>query len=47
MMERLGSDDAERIAEEIRINDEAHSAIMRRHFGVQWTESEHYDLARC
>ena len=45
MMERLGSDDAERIAEEIRINDEAHSAIVRRHFGVQWTESEHYDLA--
>ena len=37
MMERLGSDDAERIAEEIRINDEAHSAIVRRHFGVSPT----------
>ena len=28
----------------IRINDEAHTAIMRRNFGVQWTESEHYDV---
>jgi len=45
MMERLGSDDEERVAEEIRINDEAHGAIMRRHFGVQWTEPEHYDVA--
>jgi cytidylate kinase len=44
MMERLSSDDVERIAEEIRLNDEAHSAIMRRHFDVQWTDSEHYDL---
>ncbi|MFN2646697.1 MAG: AAA family ATPase [Burkholderiales bacterium] len=44
MMERLGSEDGERIAEEIRTNDEAHTAIMRRHFGVQWTDPEHYDL---
>ena len=44
MMQRLASDDEVRVAEEIRINDEAHSAIMRRHFGVQWTEPEHYDL---
>jgi len=44
MMERLGSDDEARVAEEIRVNDEAHSAIMRRHFGVQWTEPEHYDV---
>lgn len=44
MMERLGTDDGERVGEEIRINDEAHTAIMRRHFGVQWTEPEHYDL---
>src|SRR5215212_1065733 len=29
MMERLGSDDADLIGEEIRSNDEAHSAIMR------------------
>ena len=44
MMERLSSDDVERIAEEIRLNDEAHTAIMRRHFDVQWTDSEHYDV---
>jgi len=44
MMERLGSDDDARVAEEIRTNDEAHSAIMRRHFDLQWTEPEHYDL---
>ncbi|HET7363416.1 MAG TPA: cytidylate kinase-like family protein [Burkholderiales bacterium] len=44
MMERLASDDEERVAEEIRANDEAHSAIMRRHFGLQWTEPEHYDV---
>jgi cytidylate kinase len=44
MMERLATDDEARVAEEIRINDEAHTAIMRRHFGVQWTEPEHYDI---
>jgi cytidylate kinase len=44
MMQRLNSDDDERIGEEIRINDEAHTAIMRRHFGLQWTDSEHYDI---
>ena len=44
MMERLGSDDEARVADEIRTNDEAHSAIMRRHFDLQWTEPEHYDL---
>src|SRR5919109_2492024 len=44
MMERLGADDEARVAEEIRVNDEAHTAIMRRHFDLQWTEPEHYDL---
>ncbi|MGH8692100.1 MAG: cytidylate kinase family protein [Burkholderiales bacterium] len=44
MMERLNSDDETQIAEEIRTNDEAHSAIMRRHFDLQWTDPEHYDL---
>lgn len=44
MMERLDTEDAALVSEEIRINDEAHTAIMRRHFGVQWTEPEHYDL---
>lgn len=44
MMDRLRTDDDERVAEEIRINDEAHTAIMRRHFGLQWTDPEHYDI---
>jgi len=44
MMERLSSDDEDQVGEEIRTNDEAHGAIMRRHFGVQWTDSEHYDV---
>ena len=44
MMERLNSSDEQLIGEEIRVNDEAHTAIMRRHFDVQWTDSEHYDL---
>jgi cytidylate kinase len=44
MMARLNSDEESHIADEIRINDEAHTAIMRRHFGVQWTEPEHYDV---
>ena len=44
MMERLNSDDDTQVADEIRSNDEAHSAIMRRHFDLQWTDPEHYDL---
>jgi cytidylate kinase len=44
MMERLGSDDAAQVADEIQRNDEAHTAIMRRHFDIRWTEPEHYDL---
>lgn len=44
MMERLNSEDAEFVAEEIRINDEAHGAIMQRHFGIRWSDPEHYDL---
>jgi cytidylate kinase len=44
MMERLGTDEADRVADEIRVNDEAHGAIMRRHFDLDWTHPEHYDL---
>jgi cytidylate kinase len=44
MMERLASDDEDQVCAEIRTNDEAHGAIMRRHFDLQWTDSEHYDL---
>lgn len=44
MMERLDTDDADAVGEEIRMNDEAHTAIMKRHFGLNWTEPEHYDV---
>ena len=45
MMERVGSADSDKVADEIQQNDEAHTAIMRRNFSVRWTDSEHYDLA--
>ena len=44
MLERLGTSDAESVSAEIEHNDEAHTAIMRRHFSLQWTDPEHYDL---
>jgi cytidylate kinase len=44
IMERLQTDDRERVESEIRMNDEAHGAIMRRHFGIDWQDPEHYDL---
>lgn len=44
MMERLGIDDERRVSDEIRQNDEAHAAIMKRNFSVQWTDAERYDL---
>lgn len=44
MMERLNTEDADKVSGEIQANDEAHTAIMRRHFGLQWTDPENYDL---
>ena len=44
MLERLGSSDREFIDAEIKINDEAHAAIIRRHFGVNWQDAELYDV---
>ena len=44
MMERVGSGDAGKVAEEIEQNDEAHTVIMRRNFSLQWTDPEHYDI---
>lgn len=44
MLERTGSRDEDKVSDEIRQNDEAHTAIMRRNFHVQWTEAENYDL---
>jgi len=44
MVERLGTSDRDQVGEEIRRNDEAHDAIMRRNFSVQWGDAEHYDM---
>ena len=44
MMERLGTDDRAAVRREVELADEAHTAIVRRHFHVDWRDSEHYDL---
>lgn len=44
MMERLDTDKRETIENEIAMSEESHTAITRRNFGVNWRESEHYDL---
>ena len=44
MMERLGSDDRANIENEIQMSEEAHTAITKRHFGVNWRDPELYDL---
>ncbi len=44
MMERLDTTDEEAVRLEIHCNDEAHTAIMRRNFGLQWTDPENYDV---
>ena len=44
MMERLSVEDDGAVSVEIHCNDEAHTAIMRRNFGLQWTDPENYDV---
>jgi osmotically-inducible protein OsmY len=44
MMERVGSTDEAKIADEIQQNDQAHTEIMRRNFQVSWADAENYDL---
>ena len=44
MLDRLGTSEADQVGAEIAQNDEAHGAIMRRHFSVQWSDPENYDL---
>lgn len=44
MMERLATDNREAIENEIELSEEAHTAITRRHFGVNWRDPENYDL---
>lgn len=44
MMERLNTDNRDFVENEIRLSEEAHGAITRRHFGVSWQHSDLYDL---
>lgn len=44
MMQRLDTTDQDAVSVEIHCNDEAHTAIMRRNFGLQWTDPENYDV---
>ena len=44
MMERLGTDDEEFVLNEIKLSEEAITAITRRHFDVSWQHSDRYDL---
>ncbi len=45
MKERLNTSDEEMIVNEIKLSEEAHAAITRRHFGVNWQDPENYDLS--
>ncbi|HUP98007.1 MAG TPA: cytidylate kinase family protein [Usitatibacter sp.] len=47
MMERLATDNRETVENEIQLSEEAHSAITKRHFGVNWRDPENYDLVLC
>jgi len=44
LKQSLGTEDDEYVAHEIQASDEAHAAIIRRHFSVDWRDAEHYDL---
>jgi cytidylate kinase len=44
MMRRLATDNRETVQSEIQMSEEAHTAITKRHFGVNWRDAEHYDL---
>ena len=47
MMQRLATDNRSTVESEIQLSEEAHSAITKRHFGVNWRDSEHYDMVLC
>ena len=47
MMERLGTDNRATVESEIQLSEEAHTAITRRHFDLNWRDAEHYDLVLC
>jgi cytidylate kinase len=47
MMQRLGTENRATVVSEIQLSEEAHTAITKRHFGVNWKDAEHYDLVLC
>ena len=47
MMERLATDNRQAVESEIALSEEAHTAITKRHFGVNWRDPENYDLVLC
>jgi cytidylate kinase len=47
MMERLATDNRATVEGEIQLSEEAHTAITKRHFNVNWRDAEHYDLVLC
>lgn len=47
MMERLATENRSTVESEIQLSEEAHSAITRRHFNVNWRDAEHYDIVLC
>jgi len=44
MMARLETDDRAFVENEIRLSEESHAAITKRHFGLNWQEAERYDV---
>jgi cytidylate kinase len=44
MMERLATDNRAMVENEIQVSEESHSAITKRHFGVNWRDPELYDV---
>lgn len=44
MMQRLATDNRAAVESEIALSEEAHTAITRRHFNVNWRDAEHYDV---
>jgi cytidylate kinase len=44
MMERLQTEDRALVESEIKLSEEAHAAITKRHFGVDWQAADSYDL---
>jgi cytidylate kinase len=45
MMERLHTDDEAFVRKEVDLSDEAHAAIMRRHFRANWQDGDQYDIS--